>query len=162
MQTLPKPVISNINKIAHREALRREASLKAALVTRLQKARESGSSIDEINDFLSRAMASEIVDLQVSAATASMSMLAQFAREDAEAGALATELIQAGIAKLEMTTTLEANESATHRLVLRHVDDEGEPVEIAVIGCKPIVPTKEALAARIWFFGQLSHWQKKH
>jgi hypothetical protein len=82
--------------------------------------------------------------------------------QDEEAGRLACDMVGQGLAHLEMRTEFLRDVAPVHRLLMLPADGNGEPVEIAVLGCQPVEPTPEGVAARMWFFGRLSHWQPKH
>ena len=89
-------------------------------------------------------------------------MFGAFIDGDAEAGQLAAELVGSGSAHLELRTSFDPGSQPAHRLLLIPSDGDGEPVEVAVLGCAPTTPTPAGLEARFWFFGKLSHWQPKH
>lgn len=137
MDKLPKAVMTRVNQLAHRESVARETLLKNAITQSLQQALERGASIDDLIRSLDRPGLVALSDLQMAAATASLSTLEQFAIQNPKAGSYAAELFQAGIARINITTTLEANEPASHRVMLHHVDEIGPPVEIGAIGCEP-------------------------
>jgi hypothetical protein len=85
-----------------------------------------------------------------------------FIDADAEAGALLTELVATGEARLELTTTFDRQRQPTHRLLLVPTTGDGEPVEVAVAGCKPTEPTPQGVESAFWFFGRMSHWAVRH
>lgn len=82
--------------------------------------------------------------------------------QDEEAGRLACEMIDQGLARLELHTVFSQGRMPAHRLLLEPADGVGDPVEVAVLGCQPVEPTPAGLEARFWFYGRLSHWQRKH
>lgn len=134
---LPKAVMTRVNQLAHREAAFRGTLLKNAITQGLQQALERGASTDDLIRSLDRPGLVAISDLHMAASTASLSALEQFAIQNPMTGMYAAELFQAGIARINITTTLEANEPASHRVMLHHVDEVGPPVEIGAIGCEP-------------------------
>lgn len=88
--------------------------------------------------------------------------LADLHTQDEEAGRLALELIASGLARLELRTVFSPGRAPAHRLLLEPADGVGEPVEVAVLGCPPVEPTPAGVEARFWFYGRMSHWQRKH
>lgn len=82
--------------------------------------------------------------------------------QDEEAGRLACEMIDQGLARLELHTVFLQGRTPAHRLLLKPADGVGDPVEVAVLGCRPVEPTPAGLETRFWFYGRLSHWQQKH
>lgn len=84
----------------------------------------------------------------------------RFRAHSQEAEQVALNLIEGGQARLTIQMTL-AGIGVQMRLLLEPVDpDDGLPVEIS--STSPIEPSAEGLAARMWFFGKLKHWNQQH
>ena len=83
----------------------------------------------------------------------------RFRAHSQEAEQVALELIQCGHARLKLELIL-AGDAPAMRLLLEPVEDEGEAVEIAAT--YPEAPSPEGVVSRMWFFGRLKHWNKKH
>ncbi len=102
-------------------------------------------------------------ELSAITAQAAVDLLELFATQDAEAGALAVEMIESGTARLTLVTSFgNLSQPPGHRLLLTPSDGDGDAVELAVINCEPVTPTPEGVASRAWFFLKLSHWQPRH